>query len=130
MGFRAMRKVGLPYLENRLEDGQGDWRKENGRSALFEIERDGRVRFPATAAFGLRLFQELRGFVPSSIHGRQRCCHAWQGCLLRAEARCCCRRQEEMRRDVRPCLEECRLDRTAPWHSHFDGVMFFAVMFE
>merc|ERR1712157_57432 len=74
--------IGLPHFENRLEDGQGDRRKKDGGSAFFEIKRDGRVCFSATAAIGVRLFQELRGSVQSCFHGRQWCCDAWQGCLV------------------------------------------------
>merc|ERR1712183_1208075 len=64
--IRALRKVGLPHLQDRLEDGKGDWWQENGRPSLFEVERDGRVRIPATAASGLRLFQIARVF-PESL---------------------------------------------------------------
>merc|ERR1711862_322739 len=95
--FRAMRPIGLPHFENRLENGKGDWWQKDGGSAFFEIKRDGRVCFPATAAIGVRLFQELRGSVQSRFHGRQWCSDAWQGCLVRAEAGRRCSRQEEVR---------------------------------
>merc|ERR1712039_25244 len=80
--FRPLWTVCLPYLQNRLEDGKRDWRKENGRPSLFEVQRDGRVCIPATAAVGLRFIQELRRIVPCSFHGWERCCDAWQGRLL------------------------------------------------
>merc|ERR1712179_318172 len=88
--------IRLPHLEDRLEDGEGNWGQKDGGPALAEIQRDGGVCFPAAAAIGLRLVQELRGSVPGSFHGRERCCDAWQGGVLRAEARCCWRRKEEV----------------------------------
>merc|ERR1711941_83997 len=53
--------------------------------SLFEIQRDGRVRIPTSAAIGVRLLQELRGPFACRFHGWQRCCDAGQGHVLRAE---------------------------------------------
>merc|ERR1712217_42585 len=83
--FCALRSFCLPHLEAQVEDGQGDWRQEDGGSSLPEVQRDGSVQLPASAAFGLRHLQELRGPVPCCLHGRQRCGDAWQGGELRAQ---------------------------------------------
>merc|ERR1712176_169967 len=79
-----------------MEDGQGDWREENGGSALSQIQRDGPVLLPAPAALGVRHVQELRGFVTRRVHGWQRCGHVGQGGLMRAEGGGRRWRQEEM----------------------------------
>merc|ERR1711972_265559 len=95
--LRALRSFSVPYLQAQVENGQGDGWQEDGGPALAEVERDGAVQLPAAAASGLRHLQELRGPLPRCLHGWQRCGHAWQGDLLRAQGggrRC--RRQEEM----------------------------------
>merc|ERR1712054_556775 len=56
--------------------------KETGRSTLLEVQRDGRVLFPATAAIGVRLLQELRGPLARCFHGWQWRRHVGQGCEL------------------------------------------------
>merc|ERR1712060_145133 len=93
----------MPHLQAQVEDGQGDWREENGRPALAEVERDGTVQLPASAAPCLRHLQELRGPFACCLHGRQWCCHAWQGDLLRAQRGCQCRGQEEVMRHNTTC---------------------------
>merc|ERR1712187_939861 len=88
----------LPYFEARVEDGQRNWWKEDGRASLFEVQRDGRVLVPATAAIGLRHLQELRGPVTCRIHGWQWRRHVGQGGELRTENGGCRWRQEEVSR--------------------------------
>merc|ERR1712066_1210939 len=80
--LRALWSLGVPHLQAQVEDGQRDWWQENGGSALAEVERDGAVQLPASAALGVRHFQELRGPLPRCLHGRKRCCDAWKGYLL------------------------------------------------
>merc|ERR1712190_501167 len=86
-----------PNLEAQVEDGQGDRRQKDGRSALLEIERDGPVQLCTTAALGVRHLQELRGLVACCIHGRKWCSDVGQGHLLRAEGGSRWWRQEEVR---------------------------------
>merc|ERR1712217_659546 len=93
--LRALRSLSVPYLQAQVEDGPGDGRQEDGGPALAEVERDGAVQLPAAAAFGLRHLQELRGPLPRCLHGRQRCCNAWQGHLVRAQGRGWWRRRQE-----------------------------------
>merc|ERR1719265_2144769 len=69
---------GVPHLEDRLEDRQGDWRQEDGGAALPEVERDGRGDLRAAAAAGCGHVQELRGPFPHRFLGRQRRRHAWK----------------------------------------------------
>merc|ERR1712151_1294545 len=95
--FCALWSISVPYLEAQVEDGQGDRRQEDGRSALLEVERDGPVQFRTTAALGLRHIQELRGLVACGVHGRERCGDVGQGHLLRAQGGSRWRRQEEVR---------------------------------
>merc|ERR1712232_1019726 len=84
------------------EDGQGNRWEENGRSALLEVERDGRVRLPTTTASRVRHLQELRRAVARRFHGRQRCGHVGQGHLVRAKERCGCGWQEKVRAERAP----------------------------
>merc|ERR1712166_1373683 len=94
----------------RLEDGKGDGRKEDGRSSLTEIERDGRVLLPAAAAVGVRQLQELRGPVARGLHGRERRGDAWEGGQLRAQGGGRRWRQEEVRgQSAGPVLPELTL---------------------
>merc|ERR1712217_963147 len=86
--LRALRPLGMPHLEAQVEDGQGDRGQENGGSALAEVERDGAVQLPASAALGVRHLQELRGPLARRLHGWQWSGDAWQGHLLRAQGRC------------------------------------------
>merc|ERR1711982_323670 len=81
----------------------GDRWQEDGGPPLLEVQRDGPVQLPAPAALGVRHLQELRGPVPCCLHGWQRCCHAWQGHLLRAQGGGFRRRQEEMSELVFVC---------------------------
>merc|ERR1712157_187975 len=92
------RPLGVPYLQAQVEDGQGNRRQEDGGSALAEVERDGAMQLPASAALGVRHLQELRGPLPSRLHGWKWCGDAWQGHLLRAQGRrgWRSRRQEEV----------------------------------
>merc|ERR1712124_133537 len=83
--LRALRPCCMPCLCPEVEDGQGDWWQEDGGPSLLEVQRDGSVQLPASAAFGLRHLQELRGPVPCCLHGWQRCGDAWQGGELRAQ---------------------------------------------
>mmetsp|Transcript_39267 Transcript_39267/g.124645 ORF Transcript_39267/g.124645 Transcript_39267/m.124645 type:complete len:199 (+) Transcript_39267:376-972(+) len=53
-----------------VEDGQGDRRQEDGGLPLAEVQRDGPVQLPATAAVGVRHLQELRGALPCRLHLR------------------------------------------------------------
>merc|ERR1712151_692261 len=92
----ALRSRSLPYLRLEVEDGQGDGWQEDGGAALLEVQRNGPVQLPASAAVGLRHLQELRGPLPCGVHGWQRCCHVGQGHLLRAQGGSCFRRQEEV----------------------------------
>merc|ERR1711937_882713 len=73
-----------------------DWWKENGRSTLLEVQRDGRMLLPATAASGVRQLQELRGPLARGFHGRERRCDVGQGRELRKEGGGRKGRQEEM----------------------------------
>merc|ERR1712113_1003355 len=54
-------------------------------SPLAEVQRDGPVQLPASAAVGVRYVQELRGFVPCRFHGRQWRGDVGKGGLLRAQ---------------------------------------------
>merc|ERR1712023_613050 len=93
-----MRPCRMPYLCAQVEDGQGDWWQEVGGSSLLEVQRDGSVLFPASAASRVRGLQELRGSLPCRLHGWQRMRHVGKGHLLREEGGCRrCRRQEEVR---------------------------------
>merc|ERR1712217_214877 len=83
----GLRPLGMPNLEAQVEDGQGDWRQEDGGPTLAEVERDGAVQLPATAAPGVRYLQELRGSLARCLHGWQRRGDAWQGHLVRAQGR-------------------------------------------
>merc|ERR1712086_46978 len=94
--LRALRPRSMPHLCPQVEDGQGDWRKEDGGAALTEVERDGPMLLPATAAACVRHLQELRGPVPCRLHGWQRCRDAWEGRDLRAQGGWCGGRQEEV----------------------------------
>merc|ERR1712039_115652 len=69
--------------------------QEDGGPALAEVKRDGSVQLPAAAAPGVRHLQELRGPLPRCLHGWQRCGHAWQGDLVRAQGRGWRRRRQE-----------------------------------
>merc|ERR1712232_773949 len=84
-------------LEADMEDGEGNWRKEDGGPAFLEVERDGRVRIPTPAAPRVRYLQELRRALARRLHGWQRRGHAGQGHFVRTEEGCCSRGQEEMR---------------------------------
>merc|ERR1711948_192025 len=90
----------VPDLGTEVEDGQRNRRQENGGSALPEVQRDGAVQFPATAAVGVRHLQELRGPVARRLHGWQRRGDAWQGDLLRAQGGGRGRRQEKVRQGL------------------------------
>merc|ERR1719453_2952890 len=57
--LRALRSVGLPDREAEVEDGQGDWWKEDGGAPQSEVERDGRDHHGSPAAYCLRFLQEL-----------------------------------------------------------------------
>merc|ERR1719469_179110 len=96
-----MRKVRMPHLEARLEDGQGNRRQEAGGASLTEVQRDGSVLLPAAAASRVRQLQELRRIVPRCFHGWQWSCHAWQSHFLRAQGGCRRRWQEEVSRSLR-----------------------------
>merc|ERR1719281_400674 len=67
--LRALWTFRMPYLGTQVEDGQGDWRQEDGRSSCSEVERNGSVLFPASATIGLRQLQELRGSLSHCLHG-------------------------------------------------------------
>merc|ERR1712113_848815 len=67
------------------------------------------VQVPATAAVGVRQFQELRGLVTRCFHGRQWRRDAWQGRLVRAEGGGSRRRQEEV--SWGSAIEVCLLDK-------------------
>merc|ERR1712019_291702 len=61
------------------EKWQGDWWQEDGGSSLFEVQRDGGVLLPTSAAIGVRHLQELRRPFSCRFHGWQRGCHVGQG---------------------------------------------------
>merc|ERR1711970_286744 len=86
----------MPPFELEVEDGQGDGRQEDGGSPLAEVERNGAVQLPATAAARLRHLQELRGPIPRRVHGWERRGDAGQGGVLRAQGGGCRGRQEEV----------------------------------
>merc|ERR1711975_57274 len=94
--LRALRPVDVPHLWSQVEDGQRDRRKEDGGPTLAEVERDGSVLLPATAAAGVRQLQELRGPLACRFLGRQRRGYAWKGRDLREEGGGGRRRQEEV----------------------------------
>merc|ERR1712066_703881 len=77
--LRALRPLGMPHLQAQVEDGERDWWQEDGGSALAEVERDGAMQLPASAALGVRHLQELRGPLPRCLHGRQWRCYAGKG---------------------------------------------------
>merc|ERR1719281_481396 len=87
----------MPHLWSQVEDGQRNRRKEDGGPPLAEIERDGSVLLPATAAAGVRQLQELRGPLACRFLGRQRRGDAWKGRDLREEGGSGRRRLEEVR---------------------------------
>merc|ERR1711997_665534 len=78
----AVWSVGLSHLQAQVEDGQRDWRQEDGRPSLAEVKRDGAVQLPATAATSVRHLQKLRGALASRFYGWQWCCDARQGGLM------------------------------------------------
>merc|ERR1711862_426349 len=88
-----------------VEDGQGDGRQEDGGPPLPQVQRDGSVQLPAAAAARVRHLQELRGPVARGVHGRQWCCDAWQGHLLRAQGGGWRRRQEEVSWERGPAVD-------------------------
>merc|ERR1712014_456198 len=79
-----------------VEDGEGDGWQKNGRSPLSEVQRNGAVQLPASAAARVRYLQELRGPLARRLHGRQWRGDAWEGDLLRAQGGGGCRWQEEV----------------------------------
>merc|ERR1712187_326400 len=83
-------------LQAQMEDGQGDWRQEDGGATLSQVERDGGVQLPAAAAARVRHIQELRGPLARRVHGRQRRGDAGQGHRLRAKGGGGRRWQEEV----------------------------------
>merc|ERR1711974_145618 len=95
--FCALRPLRVPHLEAQVEDGQGDRRQEDGGPPLLEVQRDGPVQLPASAAARLRHLQELRGFVPRRLHGWQWSGDARESGVLREEGGGCRWRQEEVR---------------------------------
>merc|ERR1711881_434719 len=95
------RPVGVPHLRSQVEDGKGDRRKEDGGPTLAEIERDGSVLLPATAAAGVRQLQELRGPLACRVLGRQRRGDAWKGRDLREEVRAGRRANPDLKIDPR-----------------------------
>merc|ERR1719217_674330 len=50
----ALWPLGMPYLRAEVEDGQGDRWQENGGTTLIEIERDGAMLLPTSAASCVR----------------------------------------------------------------------------
>merc|ERR1712039_749608 len=80
---RALRTVSLPHLKVEVEDGERDRRKEDGRSAFFEVERNGTVQFPTATTTCVRHFQELRGPFSCCIHGRKWRCDVGKSYLMR-----------------------------------------------
>merc|ERR1712146_204949 len=107
--LRALRPLRMPHLCAQVEDGQRDRWQEDGGASLLEVERDGAVQFPATAAARVRYFQELRGLVARGLYGWQRCRHVGQGHLLRAQGGGCCGWQEEV--SQQDCADASRLRR-------------------
>merc|ERR1712108_54194 len=89
--------VRVPHLEAQVEDGQGDGRQEDGGPPFLEVQRDGPVQLPASAAARLRHLQELRGPVPRRLYGRQRRGDARKSGFLREEGGGCRWRQEKVR---------------------------------
>merc|ERR1712232_1450580 len=74
----------------------------------------------SSAAARVRQLQELRGSFSRGVHGRQRCRHAGQGYHCRAEGRCWCGWQEEVR-----CKAEFQsLQKAQAWKcdAHFVGL--------
>merc|ERR1712226_105390 len=95
--LRALWPCCMPGLRSEVEDGQGDWWQEDGGPSLPEVQRDGPVQLPATAAARVRQLQELRGSLSCCLHGRQRLRHVGKGHLLREEGGCrWCWWQEEV----------------------------------
>merc|ERR1712014_288594 len=83
--FRALWSICMPHLKARVENGQRDRWKENGRPTFLEVQRDGRVLLPATAAISVRLLQELRGPLARCFHGWKWRCYVGQSRELRKE---------------------------------------------
>merc|ERR1711941_151770 len=90
-GRSACRISALKWKMGKETGGQ-----EVGGSPLLEVQRDGPVQLPASAAVGCRHLQELRGPVPRGLHGRQRSRHVGQGDLVRAQGGGRRRWQEEV----------------------------------
>merc|ERR1739838_598163 len=59
LNIKGLDKNNMPHLQAEVEDGQGDRRQEARGSALPQVQRDGPVQLPASAASGLRHLQEL-----------------------------------------------------------------------
>merc|ERR1711908_191080 len=57
--------------DTTLGQTKEDWRQEDGGPSLPEVQRDGRVQLPASAAARVRQLQELRGLVSRRLHGWQ-----------------------------------------------------------
>merc|ERR1711865_125339 len=65
----ALRPLGLPHLQAHMEDGKRDRGKKNGRSPLLEVQRDGRMLLPTSAAARRRYLQKLRRTLTCGLHG-------------------------------------------------------------
>merc|ERR1712139_610170 len=81
----ALWPCSLPHFGAQVEDGKGDWRQEDGRSSLPQVERDGRMFLSTAAAARVRHFQELRGLVTCCLHGWQWSGDVGKGNLMRTE---------------------------------------------
>merc|ERR1712086_503799 len=110
--LRALRPFRMPHLQDHMEDGKGDRRQEIGGPSLAEVQRDGGVLLPASAASGVRQLQELRGPFARRLHGWQRRGDAWKGHCLRAEGGC---RRQGRQEEVKALGPTHDADRSTEW---------------
>merc|ERR1711966_267041 len=58
LNIKGLDKNNMPHLQDHMEDGKGDRRQEIGGPSLAEVQRDGGVLLPASAASRVRQLQE------------------------------------------------------------------------
>merc|ERR1712085_197192 len=59
--FRALRPRRMPRLHLEVENGQGNWRQEDGGPPFLEVKRDGAGQFPTPAALVCDSFKNCEG---------------------------------------------------------------------
>ena len=82
--LNVMTSSGLPHCQAQVEDGQGHRWREDGGPSLPQVQRDGPVQLPATAAARVRqLLDECCEHELAGMHTVQACC-----CIARSSSSC------------------------------------------